>query len=322
MKTITKITLFLLAAFFIAAVTAEAAELTVHVPAQVEIQGDKVHFGDLAQIDGPDCALKNDLADVYITQAPDPGKRVNIRQAYLAHRLRQSGLPLELIEWHVPEMSTVTRAFQTLDQEWVKAVVTEYLTGTEPYQSGDWELISVRTGELPNLPVGEVQYTTSVNSSTNLTLVSLNIYVNVDGAEAGRIRATCKVDLKIKALVANRRMERGYVIGPEDVSVERISVDKVREGALLEPGNAIGLVCKTRIRKGSPVLGRYLERKTLVRRGDMVTIVAQSGPLRVSSLGQAKQDGALGETVAVTNTGSKKTILATVVNTNTVEVTF
>jgi flagella basal body P-ring formation protein FlgA len=53
-----------------------------------------------------------------------------------------------------------------------------------------------------------------------------------------------------------------------------------------------------------------LVRKPTVRRGDTVTIVAESSLLRITDLGKAKQDGAVGDYITVLNLRSKKVITA------------
>jgi len=54
----------------------------------------------------------------------------------------------------------------------------------------------------------------------------------------------------------------------------------------------------------------------------MVTIVAESGALRVTAVGQAKQGGAVGDNIQVLNLGSKKMLIAKVVSSSTVSVNF
>ena len=87
-------------------------DLKADVTTQAVVVGDKVYFKDVAQITGPDCALKQDLAGVYITKAPEPGRTATIRLAYLEHRLVAAGIPLEQVEWLVPASITVQRAAQ------------------------------------------------------------------------------------------------------------------------------------------------------------------------------------------------------------------
>jgi len=60
----------------------------------------------------------------------------------------------------------------------------------------------------------------------------------------------------------------------------------------------------------------------LVRRGKMVRIILESGPLTVLTSGQSQEDGARDDLVRVKNLSSSKIIYARVVDDNTVKVEF
>ena len=60
----------------------------------------------------------------------------------------------------------------------------------------------------------------------------------------------------------------------------------------------------------------------LVRRGDIVKIVASSGPMIITATGMVKQQGCKGEMVRVVNTDSNRIITARVTGPGAVEVSF
>ncbi len=319
-------TAILLAALCLAVIsvmgTALAGDISVTVKAASEVSGEEVRLRDMAVINGPEDALKNDLADIFITKAAKPGQSVTIRRSYLEHRLTSSGLPLESIDFTLPEQTVVTRRANTLNEGWVRTVVLEYLNRTEPYKSGEWELVSLRTGTLPALAVGELTYHVIPQNSANPAYLNLAVYLNVDGAEAGRIMVNGRLDIYVRAVVAARRLERGDKLQAGDLSLTRLSLSRVRSGALTDPGQAEGLTCRHRIQAGQPVMAKDLEKPMAVSRGDMVTIVAKTGSLLVTTSGQAKQDGALGDNISVLNLNSKKMVLAEVVGPSKVRVVF
>ncbi|MEW5724668.1 MAG: flagellar basal body P-ring formation chaperone FlgA [Thermodesulfobacteriota bacterium] len=312
----------LLALLLPPAAPAAAAEVAVTVKFQAEVRGDQVLLRDVAEISGPDSALRNDLADVYLTKAPRPGESTIISLAYLEHRLRASGLPLDLVDWRLPEQVTVTRRHQAVTEAWVRQVVEEYLGTAEPYKSSEWELIYLRTGTLPNLPEGELGYRLSPNRATDPTRLSLDIYLTVDGRDEDRIKVSGRIDLKVEALVAARTLEKGHRLTPGDLRPAKLSLARLRSGAVADPEKAYGLTCRRPLTAGQPVLERDLYSEPVVKRGDLVTILAQAGPLKVTCTGQAQQDGAVGDQIKVVNTGSNKTVVARVLSPGTVEVQF
>ena len=299
-----------------------AADLTVTVKPQAEVTGEEVTLGDLAVINGPDCALKNDLNTVFITKAPRPGDSTTIRRPYLEYRIKASGLPLAMVAWNLPDNTTVSRRYQTIDEEWVRGVMKEHLSGRSPYQAREWELLSVKTGSLPRLPDGELSYRTAENYTSNPTRVVVNIYLSVNGKQAGVVRATGEVDLFLTAVVAAKRLENGQKIQPEDLTMAKVSVTRLQKGALTSIDQAQGMSCRRQIPVGQPVTDSDLIKANIVERGDMVTILAESGPLRVSTMGEAKRSGAMGDNVVVLNLSSKKLVTAEIVDSDTVRVNF
>lgn len=276
----------------------------------------------MAVITGPDCALTRDLASIFITKAPKPGQKIRIRKSYLEHRLRSSGLPLDDVSLNLPEKVTVTRKSQTLNPEWVRRVFEAYLDRTEPYKSGEWELVSLKTGSPPKLPAGGLTYRTMAHPSANPAHVNLTIYLSVNGREVGRIRAAGRLNLYICAVVAAKRLVHGRKIRAGDIKPARVNISRTRKGVLTDMSRAVGLVTRRRVQAGQPILARDLIKDSAVKRGDMVTIVAESGALRVTAVGQAKQGGAVGDNIQVLNLGSKKMLIAKVVSSSTVSVNF
>lgn len=299
-----------------------APDLKADVNTDATVIGDKVYFKDVAIITGPDCALKQDLADVYITKAPEPGRTSTVRLAYLEHRLVAAGIPLDQVEWLVPAEITVRRAAQEIDPEWVQAVVEEYLSETEPYKSGSFQLMNLRTNTLPLLPTGELGYKIMPQAMMSPTQLGLTLYVTVDNVEEARIRVSGQVDLVVKAVVADRHLEKDHVLEPGDLRLARINLSHLPEGSMTDLKQAEGMSLRRRMTPGQPILSRDLSKVDVVNRGEMVTILAISGSLKVTSSGVARQSGAVGETITVVNSRSQKSILATVIAPNTVQVHF
>jgi len=65
-----------------------------------------------------------------------------------------------------------------------------------------------------------------------------------------------------------------------------------------------------------------LERSPILKKGDMVTIVAESDDLKVTVPGRVLEKGYLGELIEIQNVMSRKKIYARVVNSSIVIVDF
>ena len=60
----------------------------------------------------------------------------------------------------------------------------------------------------------------------------------------------------------------------------------------------------------------------MVKRGKLVRIVLENGPLRVTTIGLSQQNGAFGDIIKVKNISSKNVIYARVMGNSLVQVEF
>jgi flagella basal body P-ring formation protein FlgA len=306
--------------------TASLAQAGVNVifPSENTVEGERILLGDIATV-APDSPLDQKLADTLATvdlgQAPGPGRKVILRRQIIEGRITSSGVPLSEARFNLPDEVTLTGGGQNSDESLVRKIVLEYLARTEPYISGRSELVSLTSAKPPVLPKGQLEYRFVPTASSNPGFLTGVIYFTVDGREAARLRITASVDLQMSALVAARDLPRGHIISEGDLSESLVPFSHAK-GALKEVSQAVGQTLKVSLRTGSPVRDRDLVQTSLVKKGETVTIIAQSGGLKVTALGQAKQDGALGQTIGVINQDSKKTISAKVIGPGMVEVKF
>ncbi len=301
-----------------------AAQVGVAVPAENTVSGSRILLGNIADItvlkpEGADLAAA--LARIDLGPAPAAGQQLTLRRAQLEQRLIASRLNLSEAAWTLPEELRLTGRGQELTQDILRQALEKHLADTEPYRSGRFELVNVNFGSLPTLPPGRAAYRFVPQPSSNPTYLAGTFFFAVDGQEVARARVTAQIDLNIVALVVTRNLARGHVLTADDLSQTLVAYAQAK-GSLDRPEQAVGSTLKTNLSVGEAVKERHLTKSIMVRRGEMVTIIAQQGGLVVTTSGQAKQDGALGDTIAVVNLNSKKTIPARIIAPNQVEVLF
>ncbi len=113
-------------------------------------------------------------------------------------------------------------------------------------------------------------------------------------------------------VVTTRAVPRGTVIGEADIRLEQREVSTQTAGYLESPQLAVGRVSRRPMSIGSVIEPAALRKPRLVRRGDRVTIWANSGRLMVQMKGKALMDGAAGERVRVKNLSSGRVVEGTV----------
>ena len=113
--------------------------------------------------------------------------------------------------------------------------------------------------------------------------------------------------------VLTRALARGETAQAGDFVIEKRTKESLPADAAPETQTLAGRVARRTLQAGSVVRTGDLARPAIVARGDVVTIVYEVPGMTLSLRGRASDAGALGDTIAVVNPQSKKTLQAQVV---------
>ena len=300
------------------------AQVTVSMPPDNTVSGPRIILGDIAFIDvispeGKDLAAR--LKKVDLGAAPGAGVQVMLERRQLEDSLRASRLNLQEVVFSLPDKLTLTGTGQEFAEEGLRVALEKYLAGTEPYRSGRYKLVTANFGSLPILPPGRVSYQFVPQNFSNPTHLTGTFFFAVDGEEVGRTRATAQVEISVQVVTAARALSRGHVLQAGDLILNWVPFAKTR-GAITDPGLALGQTLKNALTAQEVLVERNLTKSLMVRRGEVVSIIARQGGLRVTATGEARQDGALGDTITVLNIKSRAVISGRIIGPSQVEVLF
>jgi flagella basal body P-ring formation protein FlgA len=121
--------------------------------------------------------------------------------------------------------------------------------------------------------------------------------------------------------VAARPLRYGDPLTRDAVRFERREVTQMRTRTFSRPEDLEGLRMRTILPAGRVVDRKLTESAPVIRRGEMVTVLAEVGAIVVSTQVRALADGAAGESILVENVERQK-IQAHVVKPGVVKVIF
>ncbi|WP_232366455.1 flagellar basal body P-ring formation chaperone FlgA [Salinimonas sediminis] len=127
--------------------------------------------------------------------------------------------------------------------------------------------------------------------------------------------ANAKVLRTQPVVVTASMISPGTVLGADNLSVAQVETNQLRHTAYHSVEALLGARMKHRVRRGQPIQANML---CFICKGDRITIRAQVGGMQVKTSGIAQQDGVIGETIKVTNSSSRKTVVAEVAGTDEV----
>jgi flagella basal body P-ring formation protein FlgA len=152
--------------------------------------------------------------------------------------------------------------------------------------------------------------------------VSTIAVIKVNGIVRNKVKISGWVDIFKYVVCASRDLERGEKINEDDLYMVKRNLSHLSSKILTDKKKIIGLIAKHNIKADTCLKEWMVEKAPVVNRGDIVTIMAESGDLLVTVPGRVLMKGFLGELVKVQNLMSKKEIFAKVLNNSTVAVAF
>jgi flagella basal body P-ring formation protein FlgA len=145
------------------------------------------------------------------------------------------------------------------------------------------------------------------------------IGVRCNGANPWKIYLPVTIKQKRQVTVTTLPLPRNHVVRAQDLKSEWREVSANTQ-FYADPKDVVGMIVRRPLSQGTVMSAAMLAPPKLVRRGQKVMIVAQSGSLSIRAQGVALMDGHEGQTVRVKNANSRRDVQAVVVGKNTVKV--
>lgn len=121
-------------------------------------------------------------------------------------------------------------------------------------------------------------------------------------------------------VVTARPLARGERLRESDVVLKEVKDNTSRRAYLTQISDAVGMELKTAIAVGRPVESRLLRRPLLVKKNQVVRVVARAAGVAVRTEARAMQDGALGDLIILQSLSSRERYSARVTGPNLTEV--
>ena len=122
------------------------------------------------------------------------------------------------------------------------------------------------------------------------------------------------------AVVSKRALMRGSIIVAKDLAVSTRELSDALNGYYTAIEDVAGMELRFNLAGGSIIGPRSLKPQFLVKRGDIITILAETNGLQIRVKGTALMDGFKGQSIRIKNTRSKRELQGEVVASRTVKI--
>ncbi len=136
--------------------------------------------------------------------------------------------------------------------------------------------------------------------------VSLAVRCNSD--KPWKIYMQATVNAYAMIYVARAPISRGSTFNASDLIKQRHNITSLNGNYVAEMKNLKGQVARRHIRTGEIIKPSVAVKSKLIKRGEQVTIIAETAGIKVRMMGKAMNDASAGEQVRVKNNNSRRIV--------------
>ncbi|WP_370738730.1 flagellar basal body P-ring formation chaperone FlgA [Vibrio quintilis] len=173
-----------------------------------------------------------------------------------------------------------------------------------------------------HLPLCQTKLTVSSRDNQQWPVGRLKRQVQCnDPQHSWRLTVTVKASLTLPVVVIKQQVKRGNTVSAPMLKLEKRTLTR-ETSFLTRITQAKGKTATRRLRAGQIVNPVWLEKPPLVKKGNLVLIIASKDGVSASTRGTALEQGGKGDQIKVENMKSKKIIRAVVTGINEVHTQF
>lgn len=209
-----------------------------------------------------------------------------------------------------------------LDGEAFTAELTKELAARMSLK-GDLRLSLTRAWQPVPMPVADFAVAIVAMPANGLSgSFSVRVKVSSGGKVIGDWQIPVAAELWQDAWVATGRLDRGQQLSADLLALQKVDVLRERlplVSAEIDPA-ALDLV--TSVTAGRPLTRRDVAGRPVIRKGQVVEVVAQQGLIAIRMKALALESGAAGDLIKLRNLESRREINGQIINENKVQIHF
>jgi flagella basal body P-ring formation protein FlgA len=280
-------------------------------------------LGDIAEIHSTDAAMVERLRSISLGYAPNVGTVRELPKERIAMALAAAGFSVETVKLQAPAIAIIRRAGQRVAPALLREAVERVALADFQALGAKAELVRLDLPQALEVPSGRVEARASLGGVKDyFAPFPVSIELLVDGRVARRLSLTAQVEAQAPALVAAHNLAEHTRLRDGDVRVEMRKLERSASLYVRDPERLRGAALTRAVMSGEPITTDAIYAEIIIKPGDAVSIVGESGQLNVKVAGEARAAGRVGDRIQVKNLQSGVLLQATVVDEGLVRVRF
>jgi flagella basal body P-ring formation protein FlgA len=205
----------------------------------------------------------------------------------------------------------------------IKALVKNHIETNMPWQQGSMRIEFL--GRISDLRMQGEKVSCKVRSRQDEPYIgdsnfTLGIYD--DGTLLREESIHVRMEVAMDVVVSTRFLPRDSEIDSDGVKLVRKWFNQMPVNIVTQIEDLVGKHLYSDVRQNTEIKRNMLKSVKTIKRGKMVKIVLESGPMTIMTFGLCEEDGNRGDFIKVRNTSSNKTFYARVVDDSSVRIEF
>jgi len=318
---LTKLPQFLFVVVLFGASVSARPLILVH--SETIARNDKLTLGDISEIANVDTLTAATLKDVNLGYSPEVGMVRQITRDKITGALAAAGFPNGSVDLKSPTLVSVRRESQIVDLNQIRQVVEKATLSGLRARGIKAEFIKLDLPSKVEVRTGTIEIRAFAANVRNLfTTFSIGVEVWIDGRSARRFNVSAQVEATASVVVAASDLSEATRLRSPDFTIETVRLDRDVNIYIFDPVQLRGATIRLPISKGQPITTDSVAAGIVVKVGDVVRIVGESGKLSISSTGEARASGHVGDRIQVKNLQSGTMLQGVVVDEGIVSVRF
>lgn len=208
------------------------------------------------------------------------------------------------------------------DKEVVRKIIKDYYKKIFYLDENQIEVKEVKIYNYLMLSHPTLYEVSLLSNSNRIGNVSATILFYLTPDEVKKVRVTAKVEINMEVLIASRYLAKNQIIGENDIKFVYKKLSQFPSDILLKKDEVIGKITTIAINQGEILRKGMLKSPPLIRKGDRVTMLIENSKLRITAVGEAKEEGGMGDKIRLVNLTSKKEVFGKILDHKTVKIDF
>lgn len=294
-----------------------SAEANTFILKETAVVSDNIiRIKDIALMDSP---TRTRIGDLVVGISPELGLSSSIGRQEIFEKLVGNGIQSPRMEGAV--RVKVLRKGVRVQPSFFKDKILAYIRKNSKWKDGI--TVEVKSNKDIMIPESGVRWQLTPANGQDFfgsVLFKLRAISNETNEEIYSNWLAANLKIVKKVAITNSRLTKNQPITLGDIRWETREITVFTKDALFDANQIAGQRAGRIIQPNTVITARLLQKQFLVRRGANATLVAKLRAIKATSTVKVLSNGALGDSVRVMNTASKKILAAVVTGKNTLEV--